>query len=446
MTDKELEFENDIIDKELEQQTKDIYFVAEDLKDFLDASVSMYHAVQTSIATLEESNFQKIELTENWELEKGGKYYLAINDSTILAFRVGNDVKKGFRIIGSHTDSPGFKVKANPTIKKDGYIQLNTEVYGGPLLRTWFDRPLSIAGRVFIKGESSHKPKVELVNLDYDLMTIPSLAIHMIANREESDKPNPQIHTLPVVGLGDDFDLNELIAEELNIDVEDIITHDLFVYNRETATIIGANSEFISSGKIDNLGMVHASLNSIITAEPSDNTQVFVAFDNEEIGSSTLQGASSAMFRDVLRKISLSLGNTEVEFINQIYDSYMISADQAHAIHPNYLERADLTNRPKLNEGPVIKDSAVKSYATDGFGRAVLLDLAKEAGVPMQMFHNRSDSRGGSTIGSIIETNTGIRNIDIGNPMLAMHSAREMAGVLDQLYMTILMIKFYETK
>lgn len=436
----------EIFTEEMIQFIKNEYEIAEDFLDFLDESVSMYHATELTATRLEKAGYEKLSLTEKWDLKVDGRYYLIVNNSTVIAFRVGKDSSKGFRIVGSHTDSPGFKIKANPVIKKEGYIQLNTEVYGGPLLSTWFDRPLSIAGRVYTKGKSSHSPRVQLLNVDYDLLTIPSLAIHMIRDKNKDSDINPQIHTLPILGIDEYFDLDELIADELDIDIDDIISHDLFLYNREEANIVGMNADFIQSGKIDNLGMVHASLTALLESEESEYTQVFVAFDNEEIGSSTQQGAASAMFRDVLRKISLTLGNDEITFINQLYDSYMISADQAHAIHPNYLDKADPTNRPKINGGPVIKDSARKSYATDGFGRAVLVDIADKAGVPLQYFHNRSDLRGGSTIGAIIETNTGIRNIDIGNPMLAMHSSRELTGILDHVYMIELMRGFFESK
>lgn len=415
-----------------------------DLLDYLDESVSMYHSTLGAKNRLDNAGFQELQLTDEWSLESGAGYYLIVNNSTLIAFVVGKDPKAGFKIVGAHTDSPGFKIKANPLVKKSGYLQLNTEVYGGPLVNTWFDRPLSIAGRVFLKGESLHKPQVKLLNIDEDLLTIPSLAIHMSTKDERSKEPNRQNQLLPIVGMGEDFDLDQLISEWLDVDKDQILSHDLFLYSRQTSSILGNEAEFFQSGKIDNLGMMHAGLSAIISAERSESTQLFVGFDNEEIGSSTQQGAGSAMFRDVLKKISLSLGNDEVTFINQIYKSYMISADQAHAIHPNYLEKADPTNKPELNKGPVIKDSARKSYATDGFGRAVLEDVAKRKDLPLQYFHNRSDMMGGSTIGAIIETNTGIRNIDIGNPMLAMHSINELAGTKDQLYMIKLMTGFFE--
>lgn len=420
-------------------------FIA-DYMCYLDESVSMYHSTKASKDRLLRNGFTELNLHDKWNLESGKKYFIIINDSTIIAFIVGNDLKAPFKIVGAHTDSPTFKLKSNPIIKKAGYTILNTEIYGGPLVNTWIDRPLSIAGRVFVKGESTLKPQVKLVNLDYDLLTIASLAIHMTSQDERNKLPNPQNHLLPIIGLNDDFDLNKLIAQELEIEKDEILSHDLFLYSREVACIIGSEGEFIQSGKIDNLGMMHAGLKAIIDAKSSNQTQVFVGFDNEEIGSGSQQGARSTMFKDVLKKISLSLGNDELEFVDQIYNSFMISADQAHAIHPNYLEKADPTNRPEINKGPVIKESASRSYASDGFGRAILEDIAKSNNIPLQYFHNRSDMRGGSTIGSLIEIASGINNIDIGNPMLAMHSIREMQGVEDHIYMAKLMQAFYEAK
>lgn len=418
-------------------------FIA-DYLNYLDESVTMYHSTNSTKERLERNGFNQIDFNEKWDLKINGKYFLVVNDSTIIAFVVGEDIEAPFKIIGAHTDSPTFKIKSNPVIKKSGYALLNTEIYGGPLLNTWLDRTLSIAGRVFVKGESKLKPEVKLVNLDYDLLTIPSLAIHMKSTEEENKLPNPQTQLLPVIGLSDDFDLDELVAYELDIDKKDILSTDLFLYNREGANIIGSEGEFIQSGKIDNLGMMHAGLKAIIDSKPSKQTKVFVGFDNEEIGSGSQQGARSTMFKDILKKISYSLGNDEITFMDQIYKSFMISADQAHAIHPNYLEKADPTNRPKINHGPVIKESASRSYASDGFGKAILIDIANENNIPLQFFHNRSDLRGGSTIGSLIEISSGIKNIDIGNPTLAMHSVREMQGVEDHIYMTKLMKAFYE--
>ena len=420
-------------------------FIA-DYLNYLDESVSMYHSTNATKERLKRNGFVQIDFKEEWNLESEGKYFLVVNDSTIIAFSIGTDKEAPFKIVGAHTDSPTFKIKSNPLIKKSGYTLLNTEIYGGPLVNTWLDRTLSIAGRVFVKGESKLNPEVKLVNLDYDLLSIPSLAIHMTSIDERGKLPNPQTQLIPVIGLSEDFDLDELIADELEISKKDILSTDLFLYNRERANVIGSEGEFIQSGKIDNLGMMHAGLKAIIDSKQSKQTKIFVGFDNEEIGSGTQQGARSTMFKDVLKKISYSLGNDEITFVNQIYNSFMISADQAHAIHPNYLDKADPTNRPQINKGPVIKESASRSYATDGFGKAVLIDIAKENDIPLQFFHNRSDLRGGSTIGSLIEIASGIKNIDIGNPMLAMHSVREMCGVEDHIHMAKLMQAFYEAE
>lgn len=415
-----------------------------ELIEFLDKGITMYHAVKTAEELLSDNGFKKLRIDESWSLENFGKYYLIINDSTIIAFKVGKDEKSGFKIIGAHTDSPGFKLKPNGLVKSNGFYKLNTEVYGGPILETWFDRPLSLAGRVYLRSQKTYEPEFRLVNFDRDLLTIANLAIHMTRGNEE-DKINPQIHTLPILGLGDgEVDVEEMISKELNVHKADILSYDIFIYSREKAGKIGLNGEFVSSGKIDNLGMVHAGLTALLNSQENDNNQVFVAFDNEEIGSGTLQGAASSMFKDVLKKIHYALGGNEEEFINRIYKSFMISADQAHSVHPNYSEKADITNIPIINRGPVIKESARKSYATDAYSKAVLIDIFKKKNIPYQTYLNRSDIRGGSTIGSIIETGTGIRNIDIGNALLGMHSVRELAGLKDQEYMIDFMKAFYE--
>lgn len=415
-----------------------------ELIEFLDKGITMYHAVDTVKEILLKNNYERLYIENIWNLKNGGKYFIIVNDSTVIAFNIGENRKRAFRIIGSHTDSPGFKLKSNPVIKSNGFLKLNTEVYGGPILNTWFDRPLSIAGRVFLKGKETYSPIVKLINFDKNLLTIPNLAIHM-SRDEGSNGINPQIHTLPVLSsCVDNFNIENLISKEFGINENEILSYDLFLYSREKAGISGLNDEFINSGKIDNLGMVHASLSAFLKARESDYIQIFAAFDNEEIGSATMQGADSAMFKDVLKKISLSLNFTEQEFISSLYNSFMISADQAHSVHPNYSEKADPTNQPVINKGPVIKESARKSYATDAYGKAILIDIFQKNNIPYQIYFNRSDVRGGSTIGAIIETTTGIRNIDIGNPLFSMHSICEMGGVKDQQYMIDFMQAFYE--
>lgn len=412
-----------------------------DFIEFLDNAHSMYHVVSNTQEKLEEAGYQELPLTKKWNLKTRGKYYLIVNDSTIIAFVVGKDPKAGFKIVGAHTDSPSFKVKPASLMKKEGFLTLNTEVYGGPLLNTWFDRPLTLAGRVFIKSDDSFKPEKKLVYLDKDLLSIVSLAIHLSGNIDP--KPNPQKHTLPIIGLDQKTSIEALLANELGVQSEDILSYDLFLESREKATLVGVEQEFISSKKLDNLGMVHAGLMALLNSEVKEQTNVFVAFDNEEIGSSTQQGAASSLFRDVLKKINDSIGLSDDEFISSIYNSFMISADQAHSVHPNYVEVMDPTNKPVINKGPVIKESARKSYATDGYGIAVLRGIGQAHNIPIQRYVNRSDIRGGSTIGAIIETNTGIRNIDIGNAILGMHSVREFGGVKDHQHMIDLMKEFF---
>ena len=324
------------------------------------------------------------------------------------------------------------------------YLKLNTEVYGGRLLNTWFDRPLSLAGRAYVKGSDSFSPQVKIVDFDRDLFIIPNLAVHM-SRGENLDNINPQKHTLPLLALDQDqdFSIESLLAEELKLKEEEILSYDLFIYAREKSSLVGLNEEFISVGKLDNLAMIHAGMEGLLASDKSNTSKVFVGFDNEEIGSATTQGADSGLLINVLRKINFSLGLGEDDFISSIYNSFMISADQAHSVHPNYADKADPTNRPLMNKGIVIKESAKKSYATDAYGKAILIDLLKKLDIPYQEFVNRSDARGGSTIGPISESKTNIRNIDIGNALLSMHSVRELGGVKDQKYMIDLLEGFY---
>ncbi len=416
----------------------------ESLRKYIDNSPSMYHAVLRAEDRFVEEGYEKIELNEKWDLSYGGKYYLIHNDSSIIAFELGDDLRRGYKIVGAHTDSPTFKVKPNSLIKSNGYYTLNTEVYGGPLLNTWFDRPLSLAGRAYVKGSDSFSPQVKIVDFDRDLFIIPNLAVHM-SRGENLDNINPQKHTLPLLALDQDqdFSIESLLAEELKLKEEEILSYDLFIYAREKSSLVGLNEEFISVGKLDNLAMIHAGMEGLLASDKSNTSKVFVGFDNEEIGSATTQGADSGLLINVLRKINFSLGLGEDDFISSIYNSFMISADQAHSVHPNYADKADPTNRPLMNKGIVIKESAKKSYATDAYGKAILIDLLKKLDIPYQEFVNRSDARGGSTIGPISESKTNIRNIDIGNALLSMHSVRELGGVKDQKYMIDLLEGFY---
>ncbi|HSH36670.1 M18 family aminopeptidase, partial [Schnuerera sp.] len=317
-----------------------------------------------------------------------------------------------------------------------------------PILNTWFDRPLSMAGRVSIKTKNPLKPKELLIDMEKPIMTIPNLAIHMNRKVNEGVKINPQIDTLPLLStINDKFEKESfilgLIAEKLNIKLEDILDFELFLYGVEKGSLIGLNEEFISIGRLDDLAMVHAGLYGLIDSKVSNATKVLVCFDNEEVGSTTKQGAASPMLRTVLERIAISMGKDKEDYYRALSNSFLISADMAHALHPNYTEKQDLTNRPVINGGPTIKISANQSYTTDSSSSAVYEGICKSVNVPVQMFVNRSDERGGSTIGPISSTQLDIPSVDIGNPILGMHSIRELGGVFDHYYVYKSFQEFY---
>ena len=398
------------------------------------------------------NGFKKLEATEKWNIEKGGKYYTTKNSSAIVAFTVNTDdlTKDGFRMIGSHSDSPSFRVKPNPEMEVDKtYLMLNTECYGGPILNTWLDRPLAIAGRVILKGDNILKPVETLVNINRPVCIIPNLAIHMNRSINEGVALNKQKDMLPFVGLlnetleKDNFLLNT-VANELGRKSEEILDFDLFLYEYEKGSLIGVNDELISSGRLDNLAMAHASLHALINAEAKSGVNMTVVFDNEEVGSSTKQGADSNMLINILERISLCLGQDREDFLRSLYSSFMISADLAHAVHPNVTEKHDPTNRPVMGRGPVIKINANQAYTSDSYSISIYKTICKEAGVNYQEFVNRSDERGGSTIGPISSTHIDISSVDVGSPILAMHSIRELGCVEDHMDIYKTFKKFYE--
>lgn len=412
------------------------------LIDFIDESHSVFHVVKKVEEMLNKEGFKKVKFQEKWKLEKEGKYYVTKSNSAIIGFIIGKGEieKDGFKLIGAHTDYPTFKIKPNPEITSEGkYLKLNTEVYGGPILSTWFDRPLSMAGRVTIKTDNPLKPKQFLLDMKKPIMVIPNLAIHMNRKVNEGVNINPQTHTLPLLTMIDeniqkDNFLVGLIAEDIDVNIEDILDLELFLYGTEKGTLIGPNEEFISIGKLDDLAMVHAGLYGLIDSKVGNATNVLVCFDNEEVGSTTKQGAASPMLRTVLERISIAMGKNREDYYRALSNSFLISADMAHALHPNYAEKCDPTNRPVINGGPAIKISARQSYTTDSLSSAIYEGICKSIKVPVQKFVNRSDERGGSTIGPISSTQLDIPSVDIGNPILGMHSARELGGVLDHYY------------
>ena len=424
---------------------------AREVIEFIDESPSTYHVVKNCSDILDENGFERIMPREKWEIKKGGKYFLKKSSSTIIAFTVGEDfdVKNGFKIFGAHIDSPCFRIKPSPEIVTENVVRLNTEVYGGPILSTWFDRPLSIAGRVIVKGENSFFPRTVKIKIDEPLLTIPNLAIHQ--NREVNNgvKIDKQNDVLPVISLiNKNFEregyLERVILEKTGIKKEDIIDFDLYLYATEKGCLLGANEEFMSSPKIDNLASVYTGLIGLLEAEENqDRINIFVAFDNEEIGSATKQGADSNYLLNTLERISLALGLSRGDFLQMLESSYILSADAAHAAHPAHLGKTDPTNRGKINEGISIKISAKQKYTSDGYSIAVIKQLIEGTEIQIQPFVNESNELGGSTIGPISSTHLDIDGVDLGVPMLAMHSVRELCGIFDVFYLKELAKEFF---
>ena len=425
---------------------------AENMLDFIYNSPTQFNAVEVSAEMLEKNGFEKLNPKENWKLEVGKKYYTTKNSSALVAFKVNSDEveKEGFRIIGSHTDSPGFRIKPNAEMESCGaYLKLNTEGYGGMILSTWLDRPLAMAGRVFLRGENPFKPVEKIVNINKPVCIIPNLAIHMNRSINDGYKYNKQTDMLPLVGLINeqlekDNYMIKLLASELDVEVEEIIDFDIFLYEYEKGCFTGANEEFISTGRLDNLSMYYSSVEALLDSDSKSGISIAVGFDNEEVGSSTKQGADSNMLLNILERICISLGKDRQQFFEAIENSFIISSDLAHAVHPNVNGMADPTNRPVMGKGPVIKVHAGQAYTSDGYSISVYKEICRECGVEYQEFVNKSDQRGGSTIGPISSTHIDIPSVDIGAPILSMHSIREL-GCSEDFYNTYkTFVKFYE--
>lgn len=417
-----------------------------DLMDFLDNSPVNFLAAQTICRRLEKAGFQRLDLTRPWQLEPNGRYYVTYNDSAVFAFVTPRSRQHAaFSIISAHSDSPGFRIKPNCEMLSDGnMLKLNTEVYGGPILYTWFDRPLSIAGRVMLRGKSPLHPESVTFNLGRPIMTIPHLAIHFNRQVNEGNKLSRQKDMLPVVGRLESAEqakgwLTRLVADHLKVEPESIIDYDLSLYDTTPACVVGPNGDFLCSGRIDDLSMAHAAMTALIeTADkPSDRVRVMAIFDNEETGSGTKQGAASPILDFIMRSISNNFssgenaGGEDKSYFEAIADSFMISADNAHGVHPNYVEKQDPTNHPVLGGGPVIKINANCKYMTDAQSSAVYSEICRLAGVPCQYFVNHSDVAGGSTLGNILSTKIPLRGVDMGAAIWAMHSARETASTAD---------------
>lgn len=410
-----------------------------ELIDFLYASPTAFHSVLQTESYLMNHGYTELKETDSWSLQVKGKYYVKKNDSALIAFEIGTGdiVDHGIRMIGAHTDSPGFRVKAKPEMVTEGtYLKLNTEGYGGPLLYTWFDRPLGLAGKVTLKGETPLKPITKLVNINKPLLIIPSLAIHMNRSVNEGFEVNKQNDTLPLLGLvNDQFEkdnyLVKLLADELNVNHQDIMGFDLSLYEYEKGSLVGMNEEFISCGGLDDMWMVYAGVKALVESKDNAATKMMICMDNEEIGSLTAQGANSNFIPNIIERVTLALGKGREDMHRTLAQSVMISADLAHAVHPNAAQKHDPTNRPVLGKGPVLKIAASGSYSTDSNCMAIFEGLCQVADIPYQKFYNRSDVRGGTTIGPVTSSILTIPVMDMGAPLLGMHSVRELATVED---------------
>ena len=417
----------------------------EELFQFIENSPSCFHAIETIRKKLNAEGFIELVEGRSWQIEKGKKYYVTRNLSSIIAFKIPENDLKNFQIVASHSDSPTFKIKENAEIEVNNkYVKLNTEKYGGMICSTWFDRPLSIAGRILVK--EGNLVKTHLVNIDKDLVIIPNLAIHMYRAVNDGYKYNAQIDMLPLYGDNTSKgSLMKTVAQSVGVEEDSILGTDLFLYNRMRGTKIGANSEYISSPRLDDLECAYASLSAFLSETNSNSASVYCVFDNEEVGSGTKQGADSTLLYDVLRRINMCLGNSEEDYYKLIASSFMVSADNAHALHPNYSDKSDPTNKVYINDGIVIKYNANQKYTTDAVSASIFKSICDSVNVPYQTFTNRSDILGGSTLGNISNAHVSLNTIDIGLAQLAMHSTYETAGAKDVTYLIEALKAFYNT-
>ena len=427
------------------------------LLSFLDASPVNFLAVKNITEELQQHGYHRIDTTEALGTVKAGdKFFVTKNDSSIYAFQIGRNplAETGFHMICAHCDSPTFRIKPHAEIDcEGGIVKLNTEVYGGPIMSTWFDRPLTLAGRVIVKSKDVMTPTTLLLHVKRPLLQISNLAIHF--NRQVNDgvKLSRQKDVLPILGIiNDELEkgnlLMNIILEELNkqqtVAREDILDFDLYLADATPACTFGAHNELISSGRLDDLSMCFAGLEALLASQPTDTTQVLAIFDNEETGSQTKQGAGSPFLSYMLKRIALAQGGTEEAYYQAVERAFMISADNAHAWHPNYSEKYDPTNHPMLGGGPVIKFNAAQKYASDAYSASVFAGLCKKAGVPCQRFVNHSDVAGGSTLGNILASSIPLRGVDMGNAILAMHSCRETGSTADHEFCVKVFTQFYQ--
>lgn len=424
--------------------TKEFKAETKNLINFIEKSPTAFHAVDNIKALLIKEGFSELKEDLPFKVKAKGKYFITRNDSSIIAIKTGDMKSPKVKITASHSDSPSFKVKEFPTlVVKDRYAKLNTEGYGGMLLHPWLDRLLSLAGRLIIKTENGFETR--LISFDKDLCLIPNVAIHLIRDSKKELELNKQIDMLPLLS-GEFMDKNgylKLLAKEAKVKPEDIYGSDIFLYNRTPAGIWGANDEFVSSPRLDDLQCAYSSLKGFLAGNNNQNFSVYACFDNEEVGSTTKQGAAAPFLKDTLKRIFYALNKTEEDLDIALAKGFMLSCDNGHAVHPNHPEKTDETNNVFMNGGIVIKQNANQKYTSDALSIAMFKDICEKAGVPYQFYQNRSDIPGGSTLGNISQTQVAINTVDIGLAQLAMHSPYETAGVKDTAYMIAAITEFY---
>ncbi|MCR5188485.1 MAG: M18 family aminopeptidase [Treponema sp.] len=422
--------------------------------DFIQKSPSCFHAIYNIKEQLEKNGFSELKEEEIWKLEEGKKYFVRRNASSIISFTVPCKNFQGFLMTASHSDSPSFKIKENPELKSEGIVSLNVEKYGGMLINPWFDRALSLAGRVIVseKGKKLSFKSI-LVNFDRDLLMIPNLAIHMNRDANDGHKVDLQQEIRPIISSKEDFSFKKLLSKEAGVKEEEILSYDLYLYNRDKGTFWGDKKEFISSPKLDDLECAYTTLQGFLNAVKEGaadkgkgkNALVYAVFDNEEVGSQSRQGAASTFLYDTLHRINESFGRSEQEYLAAVAKSFLVSADNAHAVHPNYASKADPVNKPGVNEGVVIKFNAAQKYTSDGVSAGVFKKICDQAKVPYQIFTNNSNIAGGSTLGNISNSQVSVLSVDIGLAQWAMHSPNESAGAKDVEYMEKAIAQFYKS-
>ncbi len=411
----------------------------EKIISLLNQSYSPFHVVSNIEKELLSHGFLARKENRNYDIQPGNSYYVKRNDTSIIAFTVPKKFTKDnlrFLLSATHNDSPTFKIKPNPIVRKDNLMLLNTEPYGGGIYATWLDKPLSIAGRVFTEekdGIHSH-----LLVIDEDLLEIPNVCIHMNHTVNSANTVNPAVDTLPIFGTDEEnFSFNDYLLEKLGLDREEskVLSHDLFLYNREKAAKVGYHQEFLASGRLDDLSAAYTVLLGFLSSEENDAIKVYASFDNEEVGSLTRQGANSTFLKETLKRIVIALGGEKDDFEKAVASSFMISVDNAHANHPNHPEYTDKTTNVQLNKGIVIKYNANQSYTSDALSSSLIKAIMNKYGIPYQEYTNRSDLRGGSTLGNLSNSEVSLITVDIGIAQLAMHSSYELLGVEDLSHM-----------